>query len=317
MYEDGLTLVTGGAGMIGFHVVDELVKRGARVRTVIHERPNPHGHEVEVVHGDLREASLCAKAMAGVRYVVHAAGVSGGLQKVALAPIQTFTDNVLLNTVVLDAAAKAGVERYAFISNSAVYPATPDPVREDMAGGGGAAAENHSGSVKLLGELQCELYAQHTPIEIAIVRGGNAYGPWDMFDSHLSHVMPALISKAVTRMQPYEVWGTGENLRDFVHARDVARGVLHMLEHYAVCKPVNVATGASVRIRDVLDKILELDGYGDAQLAWRSDKPSGYPIKRIDVTTMRSLGFEPQISLEQGLTETLAWYRANRLVAAT
>lgn len=308
-YRGEKVLVTGGSGLIGFHVVDEFLKLGAAVRTVVHRRPSPHAGRVEVVEGDLLERAACARAVRGCRFVFHAAGVSGGLKNVATNPIATFTDNLILNTLVLDEARKAGVERYCFFSNSSVYPTTGAPLAEEMAAG---EAENPSGFVKKAGELQCRITAAASAMKIAIVRGGNAYGPHDWFDDELSHVMPALITKAVRRRDPYVLWGTGETRRDFTHARDIARGALFLLERHATADPVNVATGRTVSIREALDIVLDAAGYRDARVVLDRSAPAGVPAKAIDVSKMRRLGFECRISLEEGIRETVEWYRARR-----
>jgi GDP-L-fucose synthase len=303
-------LVTGGAGLIGTAFVDELLGAGASVRTVRRRRAIPRASEIEVIEGDLRDPALARRACQGVEVVVHAAGVSGGSKQVQVDPVPMFTDSLLMNTVVLEAARQSEVQRLLFISNSSVYPRHDGILGEAM--GEEGPPENETGMVKRVGETQARLYAKIGPLKVAIIRTGNAYGPWDNFDLEASHVIPALIRKAVERPRPYPLWGDGQAVRDFIHTRDIARGGLFLLEHHATAEPVNVATGECVSIRQALEIILRLTGYADAEIATDAKAPPAPAAKRLDLSRMHALGFAPGLSLEEGLRQTIDWYRARR-----
>lgn len=297
--------------MIGSHLVDELVRCGARVRITVHRRSHPFGDTVSAVHGDLRSMQSCRRAMAGMDFVFHAAALTGGLQQVTLEPIATFTDNLLVNTQVLEAASQAGVERFCLLSNSSVYAASDDALAEDDAWGDHirGVAENPSGTVKRMAELQCRIYAANGGMKIGIIRGGNGYGPRDSFDLDRSHVLPALIRRAVSKQNPFMLWGSGQTVRDFTHARDIARGAMFVLEHHAVCDPVNIATGRTSSIRDIVSIVLREAGHDQAEVILDPGKPSGPKAKRLDVTKMNKLGFKPTIALEDGIRETVQWFK--------
>ncbi len=314
LYAGKKVLVTGGAGMIGSHLVEELLRCGANVRVTRHIRTHPFGEKVDVVQGDLRSMPVCRKAVQEIEFVFHAAGVTGGVQNVTLEPISTFTDNLLLNTHVLEASRLAGVKRYALLSNSSVYAASMDALKEDDAWGETmrGTAENPTGMVKRMAELQCKIYAENTKMKIGIVRGGNAYGPRDYFDLERSHVLPALIRRAVSRENPFVLWGSGETVRDFTHARDIARGALFVLENYAVGDPVNIATGRTTSIMAVLSIILREAGHPGAKVVLDRSRPAGPQAKRLDIAKMKKLGFTPLISLEDGLRETIRWYELHK-----
>src|SRR5262249_13786121 len=143
--------------------------------------------------------------------VFHSAGVTGGLQRAKFDPIPTFTENLLINTQVLEASRIAGVQRFALLSNSSVYAASEKALKEEDAWGDSirGIAENHTGTVKRMAELQCKIYADSTEMKIGIIRGGNSYGPRDYFDLERSHVLPALIRRAVAGQNPFMLWGTG------------------------------------------------------------------------------------------------------------
>ena len=311
IYSGTTVLVTGGCGMIGSHIVDELLKCDARVRITQHIRPNSFGPEVGVIPADLRSMSACRRAVEGIDYVFHAAGVTGGLQRAKFDPIPTFTDNLIINTQVLEASRLAGVQRFALLSNSSVYAASEECLKEEDAWGDAmrGVAENPTGTVKRMAELQCKIYADSTPMKIGIVRGGNSYGPRDCFDLERSHVLPALIRRAVAGQDPFVLWGSGETVRDFTHARDIARGALFVLEHYAVCEPLNIATGRIASIKEVVSIILREAGHANAKIVLDPSRPTGPAAKRLDVSRMRKLGFTPTISLEAGVRETIQWFK--------
>lgn len=302
-------LVTGGAGLIGSAFVDKLLGVGAEVRTIRHEQDIPRADDMEIVDGDLLNYETCRRACQGVNTVIHAAGVSGGSKRVTVAAIPMYTDNLLMSSQMLKAAQAAGADRYLYISNSSVYPKSDGMLSEADAYNG--FPENETGLVKRAGETQCALYAKFTDIRIAVMRAGNAFGPHDNFDLESSHVVPALIRKAVEKQTPYRVWGDGTAVRDFIHTSDIAEGGLFLLEHHPIAEPVNTASGRTVNIRELAEMIIEIAGHDGAELEFDPSAPPASPAKRIDVSRMKALGFQPILSLEEGLARTIDWYRRN------
>jgi GDP-L-fucose synthase len=144
---------------------------------------------------------------------------------------------------------------------------------------------------------------------IALVRPTAVYGRWDEFDPRTSHVIPALIRRAVAKENPFEVWGTGDEVRDFLHVTDMVRGSLLLLANHAVCDPVNIGYGRTVRVREVVDIILRAAGHRGARVVFDASKPTAIPVRSVDTTKARQLlGFEPSVSLEDGLADTVRWY---------
>lgn len=306
-------LVTGAAGLIGSAFVSLLREGGAKLSVVRHHRPLPDPEGLTIIDGDLRDPNTCRRAARGAEYVVHAAGVSGGSKRVTVAAVEMFTDSLLMNTQMLEAARLEPVEGYLFVSNSSVYAKSDSPLREEDAWGETLVGipENETGMVKRVGETQCSLYARFTDIRIAIIRASNAYGPHDNFDLDSSHVVPALIRKAVERQRPYIVWGSGLAIRDFIHTHDIARAGLFVLERAIAhqCLPLNIASGRTVTIAELAQLILKLSGHDDACVQLDPATPSASPGKRVDVTRMRALGFAAQLGLDAGLQQTIDWYR--------
>jgi len=318
MYKGKKVLVTGGTGLIGSHLVELLLERGADVRTVVHSRSLPIKLEnVEIVRGDLTRWNACVKTVKDAEYVFHLAGYVGGVGRNVAHPAGMFTPNMLMNTQMLEAARLENVERFLYTSSACVYPGKIEYFIEDKGWDGPPAQSNASyGWVKRMGEFQARAYSEEYGMKIAIVRPTNAYGPRDNFDLETSHVIPALIRKAVERQDPFMIWGTGESTRDFIHAKDIARGMLLALEKYAVADPVNLATERSIKIKDLAHLILKLSGYENAKVIFDKNSPTGQLVRRVSTAKAKEkIGFVAQISLEEGLKETISWYKTQQMKA--
>ncbi len=312
-YKGKNVLVTGGAGLIGSAFTEILIQYKAKVRTVQHRRVPYFSHRLEIIEGDLREKDTCVKACRGMDFVVNAAGVSGGSKNVTVNGISMFTDSLLINTQVIEAARGEGVKRFLVLSNSSVYAKSEAVLKEADAWGeeSHGEPENETGMVKRTAEVQGALYAKETPMKVAIIRAGNAYGPRDNFDLESSHVVPALIRKAVSGMDPFIMWGSGDTVRDFIHSKDIANAGLFLLKDHADADPVNIATGKTITIRDLVDLILRLTGNEERTVQCDPNAPPASPAKRMDISMMLKRGFKPEISLEDGLRRTIAWYEKN------
>jgi len=311
-YAGKKTLVTGGAGFLASHVIEALRLRGARVRAV-DARPKREEFpgEVEYVCADLMQRSACEQVLDSVDFVFHLAAVGWGLHENMKRQPQLLTDNLLMNTTLLDAANRAGVQRYLYTSSSAVYPAYLEHLEEDAPWDQPPhASELAFGWAKRMGEVQAKIYYRHYGMAIAIVRPSNPYGPRDNFDPDKSHVIPALIRRAVAQERPFVVWGTGRVVRSFIHASDVARGMLLALERYAVGEPINLASNETTSIADLVTLVLELSDYPDANLQFDTSKPDGHPRKVPSVQrAAEKLGMGSYIPLREGLKDTIDWYR--------
>lgn len=310
-YQGKITLVTGGSGFIGTHIVEELLKQDAKVRVVIHKRPMiVKDKRIEIIKGDLTKQEDCLRAVRGVDYVFHAAGVSAGAAVTAANPMGAITSNLILTVQMLRAAWTGNVERFLLFSSSTVYPVSDYPIKEEEMWNGPTHPSYFGyGWMRRYFEKLGEFVGSKSNVKIAIVRPTAVYGRYDNFDPATSRVIPALIKKAVERKNPYLVWGTGEEVRDFLHVSDLARGSLLMLEKYAVCDSVNIGYGEGVKIKEAVKIILKAADYENAKVVFDSSKPSTIPVRIVDTSKAeRVLGFKPQISLEDGLTDVVKWY---------
>lgn len=312
MYSNKRVLVTGGTGFIGSNLVSHLVEIGAKVKVIARGYKKDDAiisTGAEITHGDLTDFDACRNAAKGMDFVFHLAAAGRGLIYNMKHPAETFTPNILMNTNMLEAARIENVDRYLFCSSSSVYPENIDVLEEERAWEGNPHySDSFFAWSKRMGELQAEAYSKEYGMTIAIVRLGNPYGPGDNFDPETSHVIPALIYKAVAKVNPFIVWGTGEGIRSFVHVNDVVRAIVQVLEKYAKCDPVNIASGESVKIKEIVKIILELTHYNE-ELKFDTSKPEGHLLKVMSVKKLvEKVGYKPAITLREGINDTINWY---------
>lgn len=310
-YRDKAVLVTGGSGFIGTHIIQELLRRDIKVRATIHNRPMMvSDSRIEVIEADLTKYEHCLSAVKGIDCVFHAAGAVAAAGVNAINSMTVITVNLILAAQMLQASWEAGVERFLLFSSSTGYPVADHPVKEEEMWTGPTHPSYFGyGWERRYTERLSEFVASESGMKIAIVRPSAVYGPWDNFDLSTGHVIPSLIRKAVERADPYEVWGSGEEVRDFLYVSDLARGSLLMLQNYAECDGVNIGYGKAVTIKEIVGIILRATGYENAKVEFNTSKPTKIPFRMVDTSKAKRLfGFEPRVSLEEGLNNTVKWY---------
>jgi GDP-L-fucose synthase len=171
--------------------------------------------------------------------------------------------------------------------------------------------DRFAGWAKRMGELQAQAYGiEYGWRDIAVVRPANVYGPYDNFDPNNAMVIPSLINRALGGENPLVVWGDGSAVRDFIHARDVAKGMLLAIEK-GVGDPINLGSGEGVSIKQLVDVIVS-NLEEPPQVIWDTSKPSGDKKRLMDISRAKAIGFEPQISIEEGIKEVMKWYKNNK-----
>lgn len=318
-------LVTGGASFIGAALVDSLVRRGASVRVVDDlssgrvERIGDHVAKgvVEFVRGDLRDPGVAASAVAGMSHVFHLAADHGGRGYVDLHDAECAT-NLVLDGVVIAAAAQAGVSKLVFASSGCVYPNHLQSdvseelyLREEMVGPP-FDADNMYGWAKLMGEMTLRHNVLRGRLRGASCRYFTVYGPGGKED----HAVIAMIARSFVRQNPFEVWGTGEQLRNWTYIDDIVDGTILAAERIDDGSAVNLGTSERTRVADAAKLILELMGR-DLSLRFRPEMPTG-PYNRIashELATEK-LGWQPHVGFREGVARTIAWYVASQDVDA-
>lgn len=313
MFKNAKVLVTGGAGFVGANLIRRLLDLGAHVTATLHHKDAVVRDErVRYLRGDLRLAENCAAAVAGADYVFMCAAHTSGAGVIDETPLAHLTPNVLMNISMLDAAYRAGVKKFLFISSNVVYPLTDYPVAEDDVTNEFFDKYFIAAWMKRFTEIVCEMYATKikTPMRVCVVRPANIYGEFDDFEWATSHVIPALIRKVVERHEPLEVWGDGNDLKEFIYIQDFLSGMLLAMEKLEGFTPINIAAGHPCTVKDVLNRLLEIDGFTDAQIVFNTAKPSMIPKRLIDISKAKTLlGFEATVTLTEGLRRTLEWYK--------
>lgn len=321
MLKNSKVLVVGGAGFVGVNLINKLLELGAEITATLHKKPAViEDDRIKYLNCDLTVAEDCERVVEGIEYVFMCAANTSGAAVMETRPLVHVTPNVIMNTLMLDAAYKAGVKKFLFISSNTVYPPTDYPVKEDEMFNGDLFEKYFCvGWMKRFTEILCQMYATKikNPMKTVVVRPANIYGPYDDFEWETSHVIPALIRKVVERHQPIEVWGDGNDVKDIIFIDDFIEGMLLAMEHIDTYDPINIATGRSCSIKQALDVILDVDNYRDAEISFNTSKPSMIPKRLIDISKARELlGFEAKTSLKEAIMKTVNWYRERICVSA-
>lgn len=313
-------LVTGGAGFIGSHLVDELIRRGAEVRVVDDlsrgklENLEQCRDKIEFIKGNLAEKNIAENALRNIDFCFHLAAVVGGVEYMSSHPAEILK-TIPINYNIIKMCRKLDIDRLLYTSSACAYPVhlqesvDQAPLREDDVLKYGAMPDSDYGWAKLLGEVQCQAYCKAYGMKISIVRPFNPYGPRESFDPKDSHVIPSLIRKAVFREHPFVVWGSGQQIRAFTYISDTVEGIILAIEKVLNADPINLGSSEYITIRELAELILKLTNY-DTNIIWDKMKPEGVKVRRSDMSkAIRLLGWEPKIGLEEGVEKTIDWYR--------
>ena len=311
MFKNKRVLVAGGTGLIGIPLVEKLIQEGARVRVASLDDASRAHPEAEFVQIDLMTFENCLKVCKGMDFVFNLLGVKGSPAVTVVKPASFFIPTLLMATHLMEAARRAGVEGFLYCSSIAVYSPAEILYEDNVWKSFPSERDKFAGWAKRMGELQAEAYKiEYGWDRIAIVRPANTYGPYDNFDRENAMVVPSLIKRAVEGENPLRVWGDGTAMRDFIHAKDVARGILLAAEKMTG-KPVNLGSGTRVSIKELIEIIVShLDV--KPEILWEPSKPTGDKSRVMDISRVRAMGFEPQVSLEEGIKETMGWYQRNK-----
>ena len=299
--------------MIGSHLVELLLEKNANVRIVAHKREIPPELEdrgLDVVSGDLTEKKFVEESVKGMDYVFHLAAYTGGLGRTSTHPASTLTPNLIMDGNVLECAKNEGIERFLYASCTCVYPNDEKTLEEEDAWKGNPPEVHASYSwSKRMGERQAIAYHKEYGMNIAIVRPSNSYGPRDSDDLETAHALGSLIMKAINKMDPFVIWGDGNPIREYIYARDAAKGMLLAMENYCVGDPINLASGEFVSISELARKILKLTNTSP-EIKFDKEKPSGQKRRVLsNKKAEEKIGFVTETSLDTGIEETIKWYK--------
>ena len=309
MGSDSKIFVAGHKGLVGSAIVRHLKEQGF----------------TNIITADRRQCDLtnlnAVKTLFMLEqpeYVFLAAAKVGGIGGNSDYPADFIYENLMIQSNVISVAAETGVEKLLFLGSSCIYPKfAKQPITEDQLLTGPLEGSNDAYAIaKIAGIKMCQAYRKQYGLNAIAVMPTNLYGPNDNFDINYGHVLPSLLAKFDGSLEKSEhwvvkLWGDGTAKREFLHVDDLASALLICMERYDSDEIINIGTGEDVTIKELAEMIVEVTGYKN-DYEWDTSKPNGTPRKVLNVDKIKSLGWEPKISLREGLESTYEWMKNNR-----
>lgn len=314
-YKGKKVLVAGGAGFVGTNLILKLKELDAKITATYHRhKPQIKDSTVHYIKADLTQAENCNKAVKGKDYVFMCAANTSGAAVIEKTPLVHVTPNVIMNTLMMEAAYEAGAKKFLFISSNTIYPPFTHSVKEDEAWEAEPFEKYFPVAwMKRFGEKLGEIYSSKIKktMTVVVVRPANIYGPYDDFNWETSHVISALVRKVIERHNPIEVWGDGKEIKDIIYVEDFIEGILLAMAKINKFTPINIGTGAGVSIKNILDKIIEIEKYHNAKVKYDKLKPTMIKKRILDVSLAKKiLKFEFKTGIYEGLNNTINWYKS-------
>jgi GDP-L-fucose synthase len=300
-------LVAGGTGLVGSAIVRELKRENKAVVGISSKDVNLLDRDKTFEY--IKKINPAA--------IIDAAAKVGGIGGNNFFPVEFLTQNLQIQSNLIDAAHAANVSKFVFLGSSCIYPRDcAQPIKEEYLLTGELEQTNSAYAVaKIAGIELIKSYRKEYGYKWISVMPTNLYGPNDNFDLETSHVLPALVRKFIEAKQNNKsevtIWGSGTPLREFLHVDDLAKAILICMEKYDGSQQINVGSGVEISILDLARKIAEKVGF-TGSIAMDSSKPDGTPRKVLDITKISNLGWKPTISLDQGIASTVEWYLENK-----
>jgi len=310
-FENRTIVVTGGTGFLGKHVCRKLFSL--------------YGDSIKLFPLGSRNYNLVSYEDTKRMYqdlrpdiVIHLAGKVGGIEANRKNPGLFFYDNLMLGANIIEHGRINKIEKLVFIGTGCSYPRDIEvPFKEeDMWNGFPEITNSPYGVAKRALLIQCQAYREQYGLNAIYLIPANLYGPHDNFDVESGHVVPGLINKFlnahVNNIKKVDCWGTGKATREFLYVEDAATAICMALEKYNGSSPINIGSGHEISIFDLVNMISDIVGYKE-KIVWDSSRPDGQPKRSLEISkAKKEFGFEAQISLEEGLVETIKWYRENK-----
>ena len=300
-------LVAGATGLAGSAIYRELLKGREKVVGI-------SSKDVDLLD---RKATFEYLKNLKPKVVIDAAAKVGGISANNNFPVEFLSENIQIQTNLMDASHSAGIEKFVFLASSCVYPKNcPQPIKEEYVLSGPLEPTNSAYAMaKLSGIELIKSYRRQFGHKWISVMPTNLYGPNDNFDLESSHVFPALIRKFVdakhSGAKSVTLWGSGKPRREFLHVDDLAKAIIVCLEKYNSDQQINIGTGIDLTIKELSTKIAKSVGF-DGEVNWDTNREDGTPQKVLDIKKISDLGWKPSISLDEGINLTVEWYLKNK-----
>ena len=300
-------LVAGATGLVGSAIVREIERIGKQVKGI-------SSKDVDLLD---RRSTFAYINDFNPSVIIDAAARVGGIGANNSRPVDFLTQNIQIQSNLMDAAHEANVKNFVFLGSSCIYPRDcAQPIKEEYIMTGALEQTNSAYAIaKIAGLELIKSYRKQHGHKWISVMPTNLYGPNDNFDLENSHVFPALIRKFIegkrNNAQSVTLWGSGSPKREFLHVDDLAKAILVCLEKYDSDQHINVGTGEDIEIKVLANKIANLAGF-TGEIVWDKAKPDGTPRKVLNVSKITNLGWKPSISLDSGIAQTVQWYQENK-----
>ena len=297
-------IVTGGAGFLGTHLVNQLLKKGVPKENIFVPKSENY---------DLRKEKDIKRMFSDFKadIVIHLAAKVGGIGLNREKPGELFYDNLIMGIQVMEQARLNNIEKFVALGTICAYPKfTPVPFKEkDLWNGYPEETNAPYGLAKKMMLIQSQAYRQQYGFNSIFLLPVNLYGPGDNFDPSSSHVIPALIKKCIDAEEKISVWGAGKASREFLYVEDAAEGIILATEKYNKSEPVNLGAGFEITIKDLVEKIAKLTGF-KGKIEWDHSKPDGQPRRMLDVSkAKKEFNFTAKTNFDEGLKKTIEWYK--------
>ena len=300
-------LVAGATGLAGSAIVRELTRIGRSVVGI-------SSKDVDLLD---RDATFDYLKKLKPNAVIDAAAKVGGISANNNYPVEFLSENIRIQTNLIDAAHSAKVEKFVFLASSCVYPKNcPQPIKEEYVLTGALESTNSAYAMaKLAGIELIKAYRKEFGHRWISVMPTNLYGPNDNFDLESSHVFPALIRKFIeakkSNADSVKLWGTGKPKREFLHVDDLAKAIIVCLDNYDADQQINIGSGIDLTVAELAEKIAKSTGFSGS-INWDVVREDGTPQKVLDIQKITNLGWKPTINLDQGIKLTVEWYLENK-----
>jgi GDP-L-fucose synthase len=300
-------LVAGATGLAGSAIVRELTRIGRPVVGI-------SSKDVDLLD---RNATFNYLNKLKPNAIIDAAAKVGGISANNNYPVEFLSENIRIQTNLIDAAHSAKVEKFVFLASSCVYPKNcPQPIKEEYVLTGALESTNSAYAIaKLAGIELIKAYRKEFGHRWISVMPTNLYGPNDNFDLESSHVFPALIRKFIeakkSNLDSVDLWGTGKPRREFLHVDDLAKAIIVCLDNYDADEQINIGTGIDLTVAELAEKIAKNNGF-TGSINWDAAREDGTPQKVLDIQKITNLGWKPTINLDQGIKLTVEWYLENK-----
>ena len=293
-------LVAGAHGMVGSAIMRNLQSKGYKniIKGIRYFVDFTNKQETDNFFRDKKP-----------EYVFVAAAKVGGIMANNNYKADFLTENLRIQTNIIDAAHRYGVKKLLFLGSSCIYPKfATQPITEEQLMTGPLEPTNDAYAMaKIAGIMMCQAYRQQYGFNAISLMPTNLYGPNDNFDLETSHVLPAMIAKFHNAKESVTLWGDGSAMREFLHVDDLAEACYVCMQQYDEAEHINVGTGEDVRIWELATIIADAVGFS-GEILWDFTKPNGTPRKVLNVDKIKALGWEPKIGLREGIQKTYEWY---------